>query len=70
VATTLSEVRRGRRQPSHAISGVVTLAERAHLAGQQTDLQWRPSMTDFGPALALYVVTAAISITMALAWVV
>jgi hypothetical protein len=37
---------------------------------QQTDLHWRLSMTDFGPALALYVLTAAVSITLALAWVV
>jgi|GEM_PF-2443365 len=49
---------------------MVTRPERAHIAVQQTDLPWRPSMTDFGPALALYLATAAISITMALAWVV
>jgi len=52
------------------MSSVVTGPAQAHLAVQQTDLRWRPRMTDFGPALALYAVTAAISIAMALAWVV
>jgi len=60
----------GRRQPSHAISSVVTGPAQEQLAVQQMDLHRRPAMTDFGPALALYAVTAAISIAMALAWVV
>jgi hypothetical protein len=57
-------------QPSHASLHVVVEAGRVHIALQQTDLHWRLSMTDFGPALALYVLTAAVSITLALAWVV
>jgi hypothetical protein len=43
---------------------------RAHLPVQETDLDWKPSMTEFEPALALYAVTAAVSVAMALAWVV
>lgn len=63
-------MRYGRRQPSHAILAMVTGPAKAHLTVQQLDLHRRFSMADFGPALALYVVTAAVSITMALAWVV
>lgn len=42
---------------------------KAHLCSATTDLRWRYSMSDFVPALGLYLVTAAISIILALNWV-
>jgi hypothetical protein len=48
---------------------VANVRAKAHVAVQQLDLRWSDNMSDFGPALGLYLLTAAASITLALSWV-
>jgi len=48
---------------------MVAAGGEAHLAVQQLDLLRRSPMSDFAPALGLYLLTAVASITLALNWI-